>query len=193
MTVAEGWYLASTAVLERAVIAWREGRADAFSDPAIERLTIEEALSFRDGGNLPDELDRTLRLVLVVDSAQALTGLAAKRAAFEPDHLDPPTWRVAGSRPVNVVPLRPPDVTGTGRPWWDDPEVAALEAEWRRTGRVGGLVVSGDVRGFVFKTVIELRHGGREVTVDSIAHAVERWLSPVEAARVREALSEANG
>ena len=183
----DGWYLMSTAQLEELLAAWRAGD-DAIPE-GVERLGVPEALARRDAGNLPDERDRSLRIVLKVRSEEELATIEARRAELEPDYLDPPTWRRAGSRPVNVVPLRRAGwkVKETGA-WWDDPEVAALEEEWRATGAVAGVTVPGEYRSFVYKTVLALRRAGRDVTANAIADSIERWLPPAEATKIRTAL-----
>lgn len=164
-------------------------------DPAREedvsnarRLTTDEALAYRSAGNLPDELDRTLRLVLIVDGE----ALSQKRLRFEPDFHAAPLWKRDGSRPVNVVPLisadAPPPKVET--PWWEQPDVAPLEAEWQRTGGVGGVAIPAELRSFVLKTIASLRSAGVEVTRRSIVDSVSRWLSPAQVAELREAFDE---
>ena len=128
--LADGWYLMSTQDLERELARWRAPESDVGESNAL-RVTIEEALEFRNAGNLPDEFDRTLRLVLRVDDTQDLERLAERRLEFEPDYQDAPTWRREGSRPINVVPLRRPGVAPVSTaPWWEDAELAALEREF---------------------------------------------------------------
>ena len=178
--------------LEVELRAWREPGA-AFPPSSSVALGTEEALSIRDDGNLPDEHGRTLRLVLIVDRSEP--GLIEReRLRFEPDFHEAPEWRREGSKPVNVVPLSP---AGAGRrepldAWWEDPAMGALEEEWRGSGAVAGLSIPEEWRGFVFKTISSLRAAGREVTVDSIADSVARWLAPEEVARLRTALRDAN-
>jgi hypothetical protein len=184
----EGWYLMSVPELERELARWKNGAA---SGP-VERLSIEEALAIRDAGNIPDENGRSLRLVLHVMSRPDLAGLDEKRRKWEPDYLDAPTWRREGSKPVNVVPLRRAGVEGWPQAWWEDAEVGPLEEEWVRDGTVAGVNVPGELRGFVFKTVIELRAAGREVSVASIVASVSRWLKDDDLARFERALREAN-
>ncbi len=186
----EGWYLMSTASLERELIFWRTSSGRPAEN--VQPLTIEEALAFRNAGNVPDELERTLRLVLHVNSDEDLQSLDRKRLAFEPDYLDAPTWRREGSKPVNVVPLRPAIVDGTAQPWWENDATAELEGEWQTHGTAAGLKVPGDYRGFVFKTVLALQNGGREVTVDSVCDAIARWVSPDQVEEIRTALRNAN-
>ncbi|MBA2273472.1 MAG: hypothetical protein H0W21_06165, partial [Actinobacteria bacterium] len=164
----EGWYLMSTSDLERELKRWRS--PDLGLPPTGElALTIPEALAYRNAGNLPDALGRTLRLVLRVSDAEELKSLPAKRLQYEPDYHDPPNWRRAGSAHVNVVPLRDPEVTGDPRAWWVNPQLAALEAEWSQTGTVAGLRVPGEFRGFVYKTVLALKAVGRSVSPDTVS------------------------
>ncbi len=174
----------STAELERVLL----GRPT--NEPV--RLTIEEALAFRDAGNVPDERGRTLRLVLVADDADDVRRLHEKRLRFEPDYHHAPRWRRADSRPINVVPIKRFSAASGDRAWWEEGEVAALESEWQRSGTVGGIRVPGDYRSFVYKTVIALRAAGLDVTPDSIADSVARWLPREDADRLRAALREAN-
>ena len=187
----EGWYLMSTGDLEIELARWR---GDAGRPPSrARRLSVKEALAYRNAGNLPDELGRTLRLVLRIDDPSDLLSLDAKRLVYEPDFLAAPTWRQPGSKPVNVVPLRAPDVEGPrGEAWLDDPEMAALEAEWERTGGLDGVAVPAEYRSFVYKTVALLRSTDTDVTVESISDSVARWLDPPDADRVRAALLAAN-
>ena len=183
----DGWYLMSTSELERVLAEWRRGLEPSVPSGA-RHLSVEEALAYRDAGNLPDERDRTLRLVLHV-SDDDVAHLSKKRLVFEPDHHDPPVWKGPGSRPVNVVPLR----SGGGGvdedqgPWWEDPELRALEEEWVATGSIAGLRVPADYRSFVFKTVLALSEAGREITPDSVADSIARWL-PEGAEKIRAAL-----
>ncbi|MDP9069613.1 MAG: hypothetical protein M3N53_14915 [Actinomycetota bacterium] len=154
-------------------------------------LTTEEALAIRNAGNIPDELGRSLRLVLFVDGEE----LSLKRLAFEPDFHQAPAWRREGSKPVNVVPLQVSTVEKAPRPgiaWWEQPDVQELEASWRETGAVQGLVVPAAYRSFVFKTVASLRSAGAEITVEAILDSVARWLAPHQVAELRAALREAN-
>jgi hypothetical protein len=190
--LADGWYLMSTADLEQELARWRspgthEGTSNA------RPLTTEKALQFRDAGNLPDELDRTLRLVLRVDGTRDLANLAERRLEFEPDYQDAPTWRRAGSRPINVVPLRRPGVAPvTTEPWWEEDDLAALEHEFGQRGTAGGVRVPGEYRGFVFKTILALRSQGREVTPKTISDSIARWLPEEDAARIARELNELN-
>ena len=185
----EGWYHMSVSELEQELARWRIPGTR--KDPsAARRLSTAEAMALRDAGNLPDEEGRSLRLVLHIEDAGAAS-LDAKRRRFEPDYHDPPTWRRRGSAPVNVVPLRltesPPPAA-----WFDQPELAALEREWRTTGAVAGLRIPAEVRGFVYKTVLSLRSAGRAVNVDTVASSISRWTSTDDAAQIRRALEDAN-
>jgi hypothetical protein len=186
----EGWYLMSVAELESVLRRLRDGPGEP-TLPGI-RLSIEQALAFRDAGNVPDENGRSLRLVLHVDTEPE--GLARKRAVFEPDYHAAPTWRREGSKPVNVVPLGRGSVPGREEPgpWWDDPDVRALEDEWQRDGTMRGVTIPAELRSFVHKTVLALEAAGREVDATSIADSVARWLPPAEARSMRAALLEAN-
>ena len=174
--------------LELELKRWRQPETDVPVSNAIP-LSVEEALSYRNSGNLPDEQERSLRLVLHVNSAAELTYLQQKRSRYEPDFHDAPSWRREGSRPVNVVPLRRSDLDAEPpRAWWDDPHVSALEEEWRESGAVGGIVVPADYRSFVYKTILSLRASGREVTPDSIADSISRWLGDEQAEQIRKAM-----
>ena len=174
--------------LEIELKRWRDPE-ETLPPSNAKHLSIDEALAFRSAGNIPDALDRSLRLVLHVNDSTELSYLQGKRATFEPDFHDAPAWRRQGSKPVNVVPLRRPDVKGhAGRPWWEDPEVAKLEAEWSATGTVAGITVPGEFRSFVYKTVLSLRADGRGVTPDSIGDSIARWLSPKETEQIRAAM-----
>ena len=187
----EGWYLMSTTDLEIELARWR-GDADRPASNA-QPLSVGEALDFRNEGNVPDELGRTLRLVLHVDSDEALRSLDARRLTYEPDFFKAPEWRRPGSRPVNVVPLRRPEVGGVlPGPWWDDPVMAEMEAEWAASGAVGGVRIPGQYRSFVFKTIALLRAAGEAVTVGSISDSIARWLQPDQAEGLRKLLDEAN-
>ncbi len=153
-------------------------------------LTTEDALAIRNSGNFPDELGRSLRLVLFVDDQP----LAAKRLLFEPDFHAAPTWRREGSKPVNVVPLKTSEDAKPvpDDPWWEQPDVQALDAAWRATGTVEGIVVPAPYRSFVFKTVGALRAAGLAVSVATIVDSVARWLAPEQVAELRDALRKAN-
>lgn len=186
--LSEGWFLMSTRDLELELARWRDPEHPP-EDSSARKLSVEEALAYRDAGNLPDDHGRTLRLVLHVESAADLTYLQSKRVLFEPDFHDAPDWRREGSKPVNVVPLRAASVEGTlADAWWDDPELQALEEEWSRTGNVAGIRVPGAYRGFVYKTALALKAAGREVTIDSIVSSVSRWLPSEEVDRLAGAL-----
>jgi len=188
----DGWYLMSTSDLELELQRWRSPDQQRPSSRAL-RLTNVEALAYRDAGNLPDELDRWLRLVLVVNDTRDLARLDARRLEFEPDYHDAPTWRREGSRPVNVVPLRGPGVEPvTKGSWWDDPQLEALEREYSERGTAAGVLIPGEYRGFIFKTVLALRDQGREITPKAISDSVARWLSKEDAARIESAIDEAN-
>jgi hypothetical protein len=178
----------STADLEKELARWRDPEARTAPSNALP-LTIADALAYRDAGNLPDDHDRTLRLVLIARSLEEVRALGRKRALFEPDYHEAPVWRRDGSAPVNVVPLRAPGVTGDPSPWWEDADVAGLEREWQATGRIAGLAVPGEYRGFVFKTIVSLREAGLPVTEDSVADSISRWLPPEQADEIRAALT----
>ena len=187
MKLEEGWFLMSTPELERALMEWRAGGTE------VEgvALTNTQALAFRNAGNVPDEHDRSLRLVLIVESASDLEHISTKRLAYEPDYHAAPTWRRPGSRPVNVVPLRrrPGGATSTG-PWWQDENMKQLEEQWQRTGTVEGVRVPADYRGFVYKTVVALREAGVEITAAAIADSIARWVPEAQAERIRSALED---
>jgi hypothetical protein len=183
----EGWYLMSTSDLEIELARWRRPE-EVHPRSNARPLSVTEALRYRDAGNLPDELERTLRLVLIAEDAGELATLNDRRARYEPDFHHAPVWRREGSRPVNLVPLRRPGVEGRPRPWWDDPEVAALEEEWRRTGRMAGLRVPGEYRAFVLKTVLALRAARMPVTAEAVADSIARWVPAHEAERIEAAL-----
>ncbi len=175
--------------LEASLKAWRSGDEGAFS--SYPRLGTDEALAYRDRGNVPDAAGRTLRMVLWVKDESELADIEARRLALEPDHHSAPRWRREGSKPVHVVPLRPPELEGTSGPWWQEPEVGALEEEWRAKGTIGGLRASADYRSFLYKTVISLRRAGEEVSIASICDSLARWLGADEVARIRGDLEEA--
>jgi hypothetical protein len=181
----------SVSELERELARWRDPGTR--NGPSTARqLSTADALAHRDAGNLPDEEGRSLRLVLHVDEAGA-SALDAKRRLFEPDYHDPQEWRRPGSAPVNIVPLRVTELSPPATAaWFDQPELAALEREWRTTGAVGGLRIPAEVRGFVYKTLLSLRATGRAVTVDTVASSISRWTSPEDAERIRRALKDAN-
>jgi hypothetical protein len=182
----------STRDLEMELASEKEESDDASSSNATP-ISVEEALAYRNAGNLPDELDRTLRLVLRVEASEDLDERQSKRLRYEPDYLEAPSWRRSGSVPVNVVPLR---MTSTRQEeagaWWDHPGLARLEAEWDETGKVAGVAVPAEYRGFVYKTVLELQAAGRIVTVAAIAGSIARWTRRAEADEIRRALERAN-
>ena len=190
--LADGWYLMSTADLELELARWRSPGTEG-GTPNTRRLTTGQALEFRNAGNLPDELDRTLRLVLHVNDTQDLARLAERRLEFEPDYQEAPAWRREGSRSVNVVPLRRPGVApvSTG-PWWEDDELAELEREFKERSTAAGVRVPGEYRGFIFKTILALRSQGREITAETIADSIARWLPEETAARIGRELNELN-
>src|SRR5918999_1580559 len=140
--LSDGWYLMSTRDLEIELALERDTGTRLEPSNALA-ITTEEALTFRNAGNVPDELDRTLRLVLRITRPGDADELRSKRLAYEPDYLEAPSWRAPDSVPVNVVPLRTSDSragTETG-PWRDEPDLARLEAEWERTGSVAGVAI----------------------------------------------------
>ena len=184
----DGWYLMSTAHLESVLVQWRDG-IEPDLPPGAERLSNAEALARRDAGNLPDADDRSLRLVLHV-SDDDVARIADMRLGYEPDFHEAPRWKRAGSRPVNVVPLRSVGKSeSTPGPWWEEPELHALEQEWRSKGTIAGMPVPGEYRSFVFKTVLALQRAGHDVTPDSVADSVARWL-PRDAETLRRKLKE---
>jgi hypothetical protein len=189
----EGWYLMSTRDLEIELAFERDAGAGSEHSNALP-IPTEEALAFRNAGNVPDELDRTLRLVLRITRPGDVDELRSKRLTYEPDYLEAPSWRTPDSAPVNVVPLRTSDSRRSTElgPWWDEPDLARLEAEWEATGMVAGVAIPATYRGFVYKTVLELQAAGRPVTVDAIADSVARWTGRAEAQEIRRALEEAN-
>jgi hypothetical protein len=190
--LADGWYLMSTADLEQELARWRSSGTHEGTSNA-RRLTTEEALQFRNAGNLPDELDRTLRLVLRVENTRALGNIDERRLEFEPDYQDAPRWRRAGSRPINVVPLRRPGVAPVStEPWWEEDELAALEHEFEESGTAEGVRVPREFRGFLFKTILSLRSQGHEVTPKTISDSIARWLPDEDAARIARKLNELN-
>lgn len=182
----------STRDLEKELARWRDPDSAVTPSNAVA-LSIDEALAYRDAGNLPDELGRTLRIVLLARDLDEVRSLGRKRALFEPDYLDAPSWRRPGSAPVNVVPLRSPDVAGDPSPWWESDDMAALEEEWQQSGRVAGLVVPAEYRAFVLKTVVSLQAAGIAVTVDSVGASLQRWLAPEQARDITNAISAAGG
>jgi hypothetical protein len=188
----DGWYLMSLTQLEAYLGAWRAGDPSLIPED-VEKLSVGDAIAFRNRGNAPDDLDRSLRLVLRIDNEEDLRSLDLRRIGFEPDAHDAPAWRREGSRPINVVPLRRADLTGTtSHPWWEDPEMAAMEREWQESGTVDGLKIPGDLRGFVYKTIAALRKTETEVTPDAIADSVARWLEAEDVDELRAALKDVN-
>ncbi|HEX2295472.1 MAG TPA: hypothetical protein VHN37_09205 [Actinomycetota bacterium] len=180
----------STADLEKELARWRDPAAADDTSNALA-LSVEDALAYRDAGNLPDEEGRTLRLVLFARDLDEVRALGRKRLEFEPDYHSAPRWRREGSVPVNVVPLRSPGVAGDPSPWWESREMAELESEWRSTGRVAGLAVPAAYRGFVLKTVVALREAGVTVDRDSVASSLARWLSPEQVREITDAMRAA--
>ena len=179
----------STEDLERE-LARRRG--EDVPESSAQSVSTDDALAYRNRGNLPDELGRTLRLVLRIENEEDLASLDTKRLEYEPDYHEQPAWRVEGSKPVNVVPLRAARVTANSTDaWWDDETMASMEDEWRRTGMVGGLKIPADYRSFVYKTIAALRSAGRPVTVESVVASIARWLAPADADEIRVALEEA--
>jgi hypothetical protein len=63
-----------------------------------------------------------------------------------------------------------------------------LEEEWRAHGTAAGIPIAGDYRSFVYKTIVALRASGVDVTPDSIAASIARWLSPEDVARIRSSM-----
>ena len=185
-TLQEGWYLMSVADLEIELARIRHPGAENRTSRA-QYLSTEEALAYRNAGNLPDEHGRSLRLVL----RGAPESLGTTRLRFEPDFHRAPAWRRPGSKPVNVVPLtetRERSDDADEKAWWQHEDVVELEAEWNRSGTVVGIVVPAAYRSFVFKTAASLRSAGLEVTIDSLLASVARWLSPEQVAELERAL-----
>lgn len=185
----EGWYLMSVGDLEAELAHRRDPRKP--PGPTTLRLSRPEALAFRAAGNIPDTHGRSLRLVLRVDEEP----LASKRLRFEPDFHEAPTWRREGSKPVNVVPLRDETAAETRSAevaWWEQPDVARLEQEWRATGSVAGLVIPAAYRSFVLKTIAALHSAGIDVDVESVVGSLSRWLRPEQVDEISSALFEAN-
>jgi hypothetical protein len=188
----DGWYLMTTADLEMELRRWRSPE-EPLPASGAEPLSVEQAIAFRDAGNIPDEHDRTLRLVLRIEDTKDLANLDARRVSFEPDYHEAPRWRREGSRPINVVPLRRPDVGPvTTSAWWEEPALEALEQEFQTSGTAAGVHVPGEYRAFVFKTILALRAQSREVTPQTISDSIARWLPEADARRVARSLAEAN-
>ncbi len=179
----------STQDLERELARWRGDRSRPPSN--VLKITTEEAIAYRSRGNLPDDKGRSLRLVLLVEDRDDLEELARKRLIWEPDYHSAPAWRREGSRPVNVVPLRPPGRVSTEAPWWEMPGVKELDQEWSAHGTVAGLKTPAELRGFVYKTVLALRAAGKQITPDAVADSISRWLPHEEAERIRAELKQA--
>jgi hypothetical protein len=180
----EGWYLMSNSDVELELARFR-GVHDTPPSTAAP-LSNDDGLAFRNAGNVPDGQGRSLRLVIFIDGTEPVS---VKRLAFEPDFQETPSWRIEGSRGVNVLPLRMGErAARPARPWWEDPEVAPLEDEWRNSGTVAGIVVPEAYRSFVYKTVLDLRATGREVTPGTVADSIARWLPHEDVAKIREAL-----
>ena len=178
----EGWYLMTVAELERALHHPESG------DQGV-RLSIEDALAYRNAGNFPDDYGRTLRLVLSYSDAEP-EALARRRALFEPDYHTEPRWRRPGSKAVNVVPMRRRASSEPPAEWWSDPRVDELEREWQRRGTMRGVPIPQEYRSFVHKTVLALEATGEEVSARSIADSIARWLPADDAERVRRALDD---
>ncbi|MQB00717.1 MAG: hypothetical protein GEU78_10545 [Actinobacteria bacterium] len=188
----EGWYLMSPADLEIELRRFRSRSGSAEPSNALA-LETEEALRYRNAGNLPDHLGRTLRLVLRVDSADELRALDEKRSSFEPDHHDAPDWRRPGSKPVNVVPLRAPGIhVPPIEDWLDDEAMADLETRWSQDGTVFGVRVPAEYRSFIYKTALSLKGAGRPVTVETIVDSLKRWLTAKDVDEIRAALESEN-
>jgi hypothetical protein len=186
--IPEGWYLMNTAELEQELA--RHRGMDVVPSSAVP-LTVSEALNLKALGNLPDAEGRTLRLVLHVADRAELKELDSKRLTFEPDVHESPRWRRAGSAPINVVPLRIQELEPAGEDaWWEEPELAALEKEWRASGRVSGISVPGAYRGFVYKTVLALNKAALPITPATVADSVARWVSPRDAEELRIAMAK---
>jgi hypothetical protein len=185
----EGWYLMSPHDLEIELKRWREPDVDA-PDSDAQRLSTSAALAYREKGNLPDPLGRSLRLVIHVPADAGPGYVEKQRVRFEPDFHEAPEWKKEGSKPINVVPLRAGRARASRDAWWDDPDIAALEREWLERGTVAGMPVPGAYRGFVYKTVLALRAAGKEVTSRSVSDSVSRWLSPADAQALRAALED---
>ncbi|HET7482619.1 MAG TPA: hypothetical protein VFK89_07150 [Actinomycetota bacterium] len=179
----EGWFLMNAAEVERWLRAARSGEEVELG----EALSVEEALDYRNRGNLPDGSGRTLRLVLTPDPGQRVED---RRLLFEPDFHEAPEWRRPGSKPVNVIPITSADSAVPPAPWWEQEDVGELETEWQRTGTVAGLTVSAEYRSFVLKTVAALQRAGIPVTVDSVTDSISRWLAPADVARIKESLQQ---
>jgi hypothetical protein len=179
----------STQDLERELARWRGDSSHPPDD--VLKITTEEALAYRNRGNLPDDKGRSLRLVLGAEDGDDLEELTRKRLVWEPDYHNAPDWRREGSRPVNVVPLRRVGRASTEVPWWEMPGVKELDEEWSAHGTVGGLKTPAELRGFVYKTVLALRAADKRITPDAVADSIARWLPPDEVERIRVELNKA--
>lgn len=187
----EGWWLMSVADLEIELRRWRETSGEVEPSNAT-KLATDDALAYRNAGNVPDELGRTLRLVLVVEPS-SVQELSRLRMRFEPDFHSAPQWRKEGSKPINVVPLISTDPQKKDEvAWWDDPDISALEDEWTRTGSISGVRIPEEYRSFIYKTVLALRAADKEVSVQTLSDSIARWLRPEEVERITRALREAN-
>jgi hypothetical protein len=188
--LAEGWYLMNISEVETELSRHQEKSDDA---SGVVPLTIEEAISYRNQGNLPDQHGRTLRLVLHINDRADLQQLDAKRLLFEPDHHELPKWRRPGSVPINVIPLHTrPLEPAEDRPWWRDPELGALEDEWKQKGTVSGLRIPEIYRGFIYKTIVNLRAANIRITPESVANSIARWLPERDAQTIKSSLQELN-
>ena len=171
----------------------RRARGGSAPPSGAPRLSTEQALEFRNSGNLPDASGRSLRLVLHVSEPPQPGALEKRRLEFEPDYHEDPVWRTEASRPVHIVPLRATRRRSSESPaWYEEPHVAELEAEWQRTGAISGVNIPGDLRGFLYKTILALRSAGKAVSVQTLSASVARWLQPDDAARISDALRRAN-
>ncbi|MEA2498231.1 MAG: hypothetical protein QOH26_636 [Actinomycetota bacterium] len=158
--------------------------------PPTSALTSDEAIAYRNAGNVPDEHGRVLRLFLQL-GGETPGGVDERRFLFEADFHEAPLWRREGSRPVNVIPLGLRPAT-SDQAWWEEPLVAELEAGWTSSGEIEGVQVPAAYRGFVYKTVIALRRAGIKVGVDTISNSAARWLPAAQAEELRSALASAN-
>ncbi|MEA2460290.1 MAG: hypothetical protein QOH90_467, partial [Actinomycetota bacterium] len=162
-----------------------------FPEPSGIHLPPHEALAHRDSGNVPDDAGRVLRLVLHMTPTDDPRAIHEKRLQFEPDFHSAPRWRRAGSRPVNVVPLGMGSRRTNQEAWWEDADMARLEAQWTKSGVVEGIKVPAEYRSFVYKTIVALQRDGIDVSALTVADSVARWLPEGEAAALRAALEDA--
>jgi hypothetical protein len=169
----------------------RARAGETYPVPEGIHLTRDEGLARRDAGNLPDDQGRALRLVLHLERRTDPQTVHQKRLLFEPDFHSAPTWRREGSRPVNVIPLGLGPTEVKHEAWWDDEEMAGLEAQWSSSGIVEGIKVPASYRSFVYKTIVTLRRDGHEVSALSVADSIARWLPEREAEALRESLTDA--